>query len=249
MGTYMHFIMMNHEYIEMAASLSTIYDINRELHGELLLAAGDDKIRAELEKILTGLEYINDKVCDSFRRNEMVWTLLDQVVDKINQIKKSILKKSMNKEQNYNPKTSEDDKIDFDNISKFKSTLTKSLKKKTLAKSLKTLTKGLRKKNKIVKSKKTKPVDIIENKNDDGVTPSWKVMKSSSTMKRASVPCTFCGKVFSNLSNKERHERISCLKADKEKIEEKKFKCNINNCDRQFSKNGYFRKHQINEHR
>jgi len=66
--------------------------------------------------------------------------------------------------------------------------------------------------------------------------------------RRAPVPCTFCGKVFSNLSNKERHERQSCKNADKGQIEEKEFKCTVNNCDRQFAKLGYLKKHQLNEH-
>ena len=36
--------------------------------------------------------------------------------------------------------------------------------------------------------------------------------------------------------------------ADKGQIEEKEFKCTINNCDRQFAKLGYLKKHQLNEH-
>jgi len=71
---------------------------------------------------------------------------------------------------------------------------------------------------------------------------------TTSSYVKASVPCSFCGKVFSNLSNKERHERKSCVKVDKKKIKDKEFKCNINDCDRQFSKSGYLIKHQLNEH-
>ena len=66
--------------------------------------------------------------------------------------------------------------------------------------------------------------------------------------KRSCAFCNFCGKMFTNLSNKERHERTSCKIADKDKIEEKKYKCSIGDCDRQFSKLGYFKKHMSAEH-
>jgi len=69
-----------------------------------------------------------------------------------------------------------------------------------------------------------------------------------STPRRAPVPCQFCGKVFSNLSNKERHERQSCRAADKNKIEEKEFKCTIGDCSRNFSKIGYLKKHMSTDH-
>jgi len=69
-----------------------------------------------------------------------------------------------------------------------------------------------------------------------------------STPRRTPVPCQFCGKVFSNLSNKERHERQSCRVADKNKIEEKEFKCTIGDCSRNFSKIGYLKKHMSTDH-
>ena len=54
-------------------------------------------------------------------------------------------------------------------------------------------------------------------KNNDGSgSPARKKIKLNTSItdpnnpRRAPVPCTFCGKVFSNLSNKERHERQSC---------------------------------------
>ena len=77
----MPFMMRNHEYIEMESSSSTFYDIKRELHDEL-------------ENIIIELEYITDQVSDSLRMNETVWTLFDKVVERINQIKKSILMKT-----------------------------------------------------------------------------------------------------------------------------------------------------------
>ena len=66
--------------------------------------------------------------------------------------------------------------------------------------------------------------------------------------RRAPVACQFCGKIFSNLSNKERHERQSCKNADRGKMEDKEFKCKVENCSRQFSKLGYLKKHMISEH-
>ena len=66
--------------------------------------------------------------------------------------------------------------------------------------------------------------------------------------RRAPVPCKFCGKIFSNVSNKERHERQSCKSADQQQIEDKEFKCKMENCNRQFSKLGYLKKHMSSEH-
>ena len=83
--------------------------------------------------------------------------------------------------------------------------------------------------------------------------------------RRAPVPCKFCGKIFSNVSNKERHERQSCKvseqfcnilhphigyiqNADQQQIEDKEFKCRMENCRRQFSKLGYLKKHMSMEH-
>ena len=297
---------------------SSIYDIKKELHDELLLAEncenGDDGINAELENILSGLEYITKKLSNSIRINEIVWATLTTATVKINQIKKSILLKSM---KNTNDKTVENKK-ESENISRSKSSLKKSMTKK----------------NKVAEKKKTQIIDIIEDTTDatedhkdDGenmrifnikvkrkpenirdklntycnvcdlkfsmrmlflshcssihdvkfkgmktgqaiVLPKLKETETSSEFfinkklntssndkrsnalpsKRAPTPCMFCGKVFSNLSNKERHERISCEKADKEKIEKKKYKCNVGKCDRQFSKIGYLKKHELNDH-
>ena len=48
---------------------SSIFDIKRELHDELLLAENyeneDDGINAELENIILGLEYITKKLSNS----------------------------------------------------------------------------------------------------------------------------------------------------------------------------------------
>jgi len=91
-----------------------------------------------------------------------------------------------------------------------------------------------------------------------GASPARKKMKLADTSlntsmdpnnpRRAPVPCKFCGKIFSNVSNKERHERQSCKNADFQQIEEKEFKCKIVNCNRQFSKLGYLKKHMSSEH-
>lgn len=294
---------------------SSIFDIKRELHDELLLAENyeneDDGINAELENIILGLEYITKKLSNSIRINEIVWATLTKATVKINQIKKSILLKSM---KNTNDKTV-DNKKESKNINRFKSRLKKSMTKK----------------NKVAEKKKTQIIDIIEDTTDatedhkdDGenmrifnikvkrkpenirdklntycnvcdlkfairmlflshcssihdvkfkgmktgqaiVLPKLKETETSSEFfikkksntssndktsnilppKRAPTPCMFCGKVFSNLSNKERRERISCEKADKEKIEKKKYKCGVGKCDRQFSKLGYLKKHKL----
>ena len=95
------------------------------------------------------------------------------------------------------------------------------------------------------KGKGQQPLDISQESVilGDTATPN-----TEQGYRRMPVHCKFCGIKFSNLSNMERHQRQNCKTAEKDQIEGKEFKCNVEGCDMQFSKLGYFKKHMIAVH-